>query len=71
MNRVEHIAWARARALEYLHRGEHANAFLSFISDLGKHDETVVTDKAWYHEGLGHTMKCDTAALRVWIEGKR
>lgn len=40
MNRVEHIAWCKSRALQYCDAGELQNAFSSLASDLGKHDET-------------------------------
>jgi hypothetical protein len=39
MTRAEHLAWAKQRALEYVDRGEMANAIASMISDLGKHPE--------------------------------
>lgn len=34
MDRAEHLAWAKARALEYVARGELANAIASMASDL-------------------------------------
>jgi hypothetical protein len=39
-SRAEHLAWARMRALEYLPE-QPALAATSFISDLGKHPDTV------------------------------
>lgn len=39
MNRAEHLAWAKTRALEYVGLGDLTGALASFISDLGKHDE--------------------------------
>lgn len=41
MTRAEHLAWAKARALEYCDRGDTGNAFASLASDLGKHTETA------------------------------
>lgn len=41
MNRQEHVAWCKKRALEYVERGDLENAFGSMVSDLGKHPETV------------------------------
>ena len=41
MTRAEHIDWTKARALEYLDRGEAANAVSSFTSDLNKSEETA------------------------------
>jgi Tfp pilus assembly protein PilF len=39
MNRDEHLAWCRERALEYLNRGDYQNAVTSMLSDLAKHRE--------------------------------
>jgi hypothetical protein len=39
MNRSEHLAWAKNRALAYVDRGDLANAFASMQSDLSKHRE--------------------------------
>lgn len=41
MNRAEHLAWAKQRALEYVDAGDLQQAFTSFASDLGKHPETA------------------------------
>lgn len=38
--RIEHLAWAKARALEYVELGELRHALNSLISDLRKHPET-------------------------------
>ena len=40
MTRDEHIQWCKDRALEYLDRGDLANALASMLSDLSKHPET-------------------------------
>lgn len=40
MNRAEHLAWAKARALEYADQGDATNALASMGSDLDKHPET-------------------------------
>src|SRR5712671_5011437 len=40
VTRQEHLDWAKQRALEYVDRGELAQAFASIVSDLSKHDET-------------------------------
>lgn len=39
--RQEHLDWCKARAREYLDRGEHVNAVKSMLSDLSKNHETV------------------------------
>lgn len=39
MKRAEHLAWAKARALEYVDHGDMINAIASILSDLGKHPE--------------------------------
>ena len=38
--RAEHLAWCKARALEYCDAGDVSQALTSMTSDLGKHDET-------------------------------
>jgi hypothetical protein len=67
-SRDEHLAWAKARALEYLNAGDAANAFASMASDLKKHPELN------YHEaimqvGLLYLINRDQVNLRRWIEG--
>lgn len=47
MDRTEHLQWCKDRALEYVGTGDLKNAFASFVSDMGKHDETHG------HAGLG------------------
>ena len=40
MNRSEHLAWCKTRALQYVDAGEVTNAYSSMTSDLMKHPET-------------------------------
>jgi len=40
MNRAEHLAWAKDRALEYADRGDAGGAMSSLIQDLSLHPET-------------------------------
>jgi hypothetical protein len=67
MTRSEHIAWAKQRALALPH--DVANAMASWVSDLGKHEETV------HHasiELLGmHALSglLDAGSCRELIEG--
>ena len=39
MNRAEHLAWAKQRALQELERSGIVDALTSMLSDLGKHPE--------------------------------
>lgn len=39
MDRGEHLAWCKRRALEYLDAGDSRQAFTSMLSDLHKHPE--------------------------------
>lgn len=41
MTRAEHLAWAKARALELCDRGNASEAYASLASDLGEHPETA------------------------------
>jgi len=36
----QHLEWAKDRALELLNKGDLDQAFMSMISDLGKHPQT-------------------------------
>ncbi|MEN8252379.1 MAG: hypothetical protein ABFQ53_02260 [Patescibacteria group bacterium] len=38
--RQEHLEFCKTRALEYVETGDLNNAFVSMVSDLGKHPET-------------------------------
>lgn len=38
--RAEHLAWCKARALEYVAAGDNEQAFASMASDLNKHPAT-------------------------------
>ena len=40
MNRSEHLAWCKQRALEYIDQEDFTGALASMASDLGKHNET-------------------------------
>ena len=40
MSRTTHLTWCKTRALEYVDAGDLSSAFVSLISDLGKHPET-------------------------------
>ena len=38
--RKKHLNWCKKRALEYVERGDVAQAWTSIVSDLGKHEST-------------------------------
>ena len=40
MTRQEHLAWCKRRALDILKTGNISEAAASFMSDMGKHEET-------------------------------
>jgi len=70
MDRNEHLAWAKERALVYADAGDVENAFASLASDLRKHPELAD------HSGLtvgalllvgGHLN--DPARMREHIKG--
>jgi hypothetical protein len=70
MNRAEHLAWCKERALEYADMGDVANAMASLGSDLSKHPETRG------HSGMELMMMLamgghldSPAELRKFIEG--
>jgi hypothetical protein len=57
MSREEHLAWCKARALEYVEAGDVEQAFSSFVSDMGKHADTA------NHVGLSLMHKCFLSGL--------
>jgi hypothetical protein len=70
--RDEHLAWCKARALEYLDHGDLAQAVTSMTSDLGKHPETRLDLDAGAHLSMIRAVMDDDAAkVRGWIEGFR
>lgn len=67
--RSEHLEWAKERALEYL--PDWPNAMASFVSDLGKHEQTAGHAAV---ELLGmHALSglLDARTCRELIEGSR
>ena len=67
--RDEHLAWAKARALEYLDKERDLkSAFASMCSDLGKHPELRVS-AILAQLGLMYTLNSDERGLRGWING--
>jgi hypothetical protein len=72
MTRDEHLDWAKKRALAYVDSGDTKNAFASFLSDLGKHDETLSARRVVGELGMalmigGHLNA--PAKMREFIEG--
>ena len=41
MDRTQHLQWCKDRAMEYVDMGDMKQAHASFLSDMGKHEETV------------------------------
>ncbi len=41
MDRAEHLQWCKDRALEYVKNGNTQDAFVSFSSDMSKHQDTA------------------------------
>ncbi len=70
MNRQEHLAWAKRRALEYVNAGDVNNAWASMRSDLGKHPETNSTAAILLGDMqlIGGFLKTPEA-MRKFIEG--
>jgi len=70
MNRDEHIQWCKDRALEYLNKGDLANAVTSMGSDMDKHPETRA-NASLIAVGLMYAMEGDADGVRRFIEGYR
>jgi hypothetical protein len=70
MNRDEHLAWAKRRALEYVDAEDLSGAVVSMTSDLGKHegfDKSVIAFMSM--DGLLFCIPKGADAVRHWIEG--
>lgn len=70
MNRAEHLAWCKQRALEFLDGGDKQQARMSMLSDLSKHEELS------NHSGIKLGMLLlvngylhSDYEIRNWIEG--
>jgi hypothetical protein len=61
MNRQEHLAWCKSRAIEYADDGDAAGALASFASDVAKHPDTAdlqgLTILGFAHMGSGVDMR--------------
>ena len=68
--RAAHLAWCKARALEYVEQGDTNQAFSSMASDLGKHDETAghIGIQLGMAQMMGG-MLSSPAEMRKFIEG--
>ena len=70
MNRSEHLEWCKNRALEYVDSGNVQEAFASFLSDMGKHEET--SDHLALELGMTLTLSGNLSTenqMRDWIVG--
>ncbi len=70
MDRAEHLAWCKERALEYVDRGDIQNAVASMLSDLSKHPETDRLSKGLFAAlGIAAVRSGDSREVRRFIEG--
>jgi hypothetical protein len=70
MDRAEHLAWCKKRALEYCDMNDWEQAWASMASDLGKHPETQ--NHVAIELGMGMIMAgyiSNTQEMRKFIEG--
>lgn len=66
-DRKAHVAWCKARALEYVEAGDLPGALASMVSDMGKRDDTAINPML---AALGMMeFNNGAAAMRRWIEG--
>jgi hypothetical protein len=70
--RSEHLEWCKNRAYRYWREGDLANAVVSMMSDLDKHEATR-SQSVPYLMVLGgmYASEHDHEAVRKWIEGFR
>jgi hypothetical protein len=70
--RDEHLEGCKRRALEYLDRGECANAITSMLSDLSKHPETKGAGEHMALLGMHYIVhKVSPQECRDFIKGFR
>jgi len=70
VDRSEHLAWAKRRAVAFLDRGEVLQAWTSFGSDLAKHPE--LASHPALRTGTARRLNGDLSTveeMRAWIEG--
>lgn len=70
MDRGEHLAWCKKRALEYVDRGDVQTAWASFVSDMKKHPDT--SDHSALELGFMLSMTGNLKSpmeMRKFIEG--
>jgi hypothetical protein len=72
MERAEHLAWCKQRALDFLCDGDLPNALASMLSDLDKHPDTKYPASGFLAIlGIQIVIRDDAAEMRRWIEGFR
>lgn len=69
MTRSEHLAWCKQRALEYLDKGDCANAVASIMSDMNKHPETKIDNPFLNMLGMQAAASGDRLATKRYIDG--
>ena len=70
MNRAEHLAWSKKRAIEAMERGTPASAWESIISDMNKHEELRNNASLALGHQMFQTGNLNTPeAMRRFIEG--
>lgn len=68
--RAEHLEWCKKRAIEYCDMGDAGQAMASFISDLGKHEETQGHPAIQLAVGLSFIGQLSTPKqMKDFIEG--
>jgi len=70
MNRDEHVAWCKRRALEYVAAGLLDQAVASMASDMSQHPETIMPPELAYL-GVLDAQAGDADAVNRWINGFR
>jgi hypothetical protein len=66
MNRAQHLAWCKTRALEYVEAGNIQEAIASMLSDLSKHPETQKSADLGFMLSLSVRTERDA---RKFVEG--
>jgi hypothetical protein len=69
MDRAEHLAWCKTRALDYVDRGDLDGAIKSMMSDVQKHDATRNHPGLILGLGMFLLKRLNSAEVRDFITG--
>jgi hypothetical protein len=67
--KIEHLEWAKRRAMFYVNQKNLSSAFASMMSDLGKHEGTKWMLQTKHAAAGIAAVKKGQEAVRQWVDG--